>query len=185
MAHEPSKSAKGREADEEAAVQDAGEAESPVVTAQVTELEAERKRNEELLSRLKYLQADFENYRKRAARETEAVIRFANEGLVARLLPVLDDFDAAIAQLDGEASKGVRMLRENLLRALAAAGLEEIPAAGTRFDPYVHDCVQQVPDPELEDGQVKEVVRKGYRLQDRVLRPAQVTVVKNEGETHA
>ena len=149
-----------------------------------SELEAERKRNEELQSRLKYLQADFENYRKRISRETEAVVRFANEALLLRLLPVLDDFDAALAHLDGEASKGVRMVQENMWSALHATGLEEIPAVGQKFDPYVHDCLQQVPDPELEDDVVKEVVRKGYRLPDRILRPAQVIVVNNRGETH-
>lgn len=149
-----------------------------------SELEAERKRNEELLSRLKYLQADFENYRKRVTRETEAVVRFANEALLARLLPVLDDLDAALAHSDGEQSRGVRMVRENLLKALREAGLEEIPAEGVKFDPYVHDCVQQVPDAEGEDGFVKEVVRKGYRTQDRILRPAQVIVISNRGETH-
>lgn len=154
-------------------------------TPPVSELEIERKRNEELLNRLKYLQADFENYRKRVSRETDAVVRLANETLVVRLMPVLDDLDAALQHLDGEAAKGVRMVQENLLKALRAAGLEEIEADGQKFDPYVHDCVEQVPDPEREDGTVKEVVRKGYRLQDRILRPAQVTVVKNRGETHA
>ena len=159
--------------------------ESPVGAASSSELEAERKKAEELLTRLKYLQADFENYRKRVARETEAVVKLANETLLMRLIPVLDDIDAALAHLDGEASKGVRMVRENLFRALGATGLQEIPAEGAPFDPYVHDCLQQVPDPELEDGTVKEVVRKGYRLPDRVLRPAQVIVVKNGGEPHA
>jgi len=152
--------------------------------AVVSELEAERKRNEELVSRLTYLQADFENYRKRVSRETEAVVKFANEALLVRLLPVLDDFDAALAHLDGEASKGVLMVRENLWKALHAAGVEEILAQGQKFDPYVHDCLQQVPDPELEDDVVKEVVRKGYRLPERILRPAQVIVVNNRGETH-
>lgn len=185
MAPEKPKPDPASEEPEAPAEDTAEDSEAAVVTAQVPELEAERKRNDELMNRLKYLQADFENYRKRAARETEAVVKFANEALVARLLPVLDDFDAALAHLDAEASKGVRMLRENLLKALAAAGLEEIPADGKKFDPYVHDCIQQVPDAELEDGLVKEVVRRGYRLQDRILRPAQVTVVKNEGETHA
>jgi molecular chaperone GrpE len=156
----------------------------PAVVPPSSELDAERKRNEELLSRLKYLQADFENYRKRVSRETEAVVKFANEALLARLLPVLDDFDAALAHLDGEESKGVRMVQDNLWKALRAAGVEEIAAMGQKFDPYVHDCVQQVPDPEREDGVVLEVVRKGYRLQDHVLRPAQVIVVKNRGETH-
>lgn len=159
--------------------------EVPSDQAETSKLEVERKKNEELLTRLKYLQAEFENYRKRVSRETEAVIKLANEALVARILPVLDDFDAALAHLDGEASKGVRMVHDNLLKALGAVGLEEIPAEGQRFDPYVHDCLEQVPDPDREEGAVKEVVRKGYRLQDRILRPAQVIVVKNGGETHA
>ncbi len=159
---------------------------APATTAPLAELEAERNRSEELLSRLKYLQADFENYRKRVARETEVVVKLANEALLVRLIPVLDDIDAALTHLDGEASKGVRMVHDNLLRALAAAGLEEIPAAaGVAFDPYVHDCVQQVPDANLRDGTVKEVVRKGYRVPDRILRPAQVIVVKNGGEPNA
>ncbi len=155
------------------------------MAVEVADLEAERKKNEELVTRLKYLQAEFENYRKRVSRETEAVVRLANEALLVRLIPVLDDFDAALAHLDGEASKGVRMVHDNLLKALAATGLEEIPAEGGPFDPYVHDCVQQVPDPGLQDGMVKEVVRKGYRLPDRILRPAQVIVVKNGGEPNA
>ena len=158
---------------------------APTETGAPSELEVERKRNEELLNRLKYLQADFENYRKRVSRETEAVIKLANEALVVRIMPVLDDFDAALAHLDGEASKGVRMVRDNLWKALCAAGLEEIPAVGQKFDPYVHECLERVPAPDLEDGNVKEVVRKGYRLQDRILRPAQVIVVRNGSETHA
>lgn len=156
----------------------------PRKSKEPSELEAERNRNEELLNRLKYLQAEFENYRKQVARETETVVKFANEALLARLLPVLDDFDAALGHLDGETSKGVGMVHDNLLKALRAAGLQEIPAEGMKFDPYVHDCVQRVPDLEREDGIVKEVVRKGYRIPDRILRPAQVIVVSNRGETH-
>lgn len=160
-------------------------AESPAKTVPLAELEAERKKAEELLSRLKYAQADLENYRKRVARETEAVVKLANEALLVRLIPVLDDFDAALAHLEGDASKGVRMVHDNLLKALRVAGLEEIPANGAAFDPYIHDCIQQVPDPALKDGTVKEVIRKGYRLPDRILRPAQVIVVKNGEEAHA
>jgi molecular chaperone GrpE len=150
-----------------------------------TDLQLERQKNEELLSRLKHLQADFENYRKRISRETEDVVKFANEALVLRLLPVLDDFDAALSQLDEEASEGVRMVRDNFFDVLRSAGVEEIPAEGRAFDPYLHDCVQQAADSDLTEGSVKEVVRKGYRLQDRILRPAQVVVVKNGGELNA
>ena len=144
-----------------------------------SELEAARRQNDELVSKLRYAQADVENVRKQAAREMDAVLRFAHEALLVRVLPVLDDFDAALVHLDGEAAKGVRMVHDHLLTALKDGGLQEIPAEGQPFDPYVHDCVQQVADPGLADGLVKEVVRKGYRLQERVLRPVQVIVVKN------
>jgi len=149
-----------------------------------SDLEVARRENEELISKLKYAQAEYENYRKQAAREMDAILKFAHEALLVRLLPVLDDFDAALRNLDGDAGKGVRMVHEHLLRALKDGGLQEIPADGQPFDPYVHDCVQQVADPALADGVVNEVVRKGYRLQERVLRPAQVIVVKNGGATH-
>ncbi len=142
------------------------------------ELEDARRRGEELQVRLQYLQADLENYRKRAEREMEFVVRNANEGLASRLLPVLDDLDAAVASVRGKAGKGIALLRENLLKALREAGLEEIPAKGAAFDPYLHECVQQVDDGALPDGQVKEVLRRGYRFRMKVLRPAQVVVVK-------
>ncbi len=141
--------------------------------------------NEELLTKLKYLQAEFENYRKRAERDADVVVRFAHEALVARLLPVLDEMDAAMEGLAGKPGAGVRMVRDNFLKALQEAGLQEIPAAGLSFDPYVMDCVQRVPNPTAKDGVVKEVVRKGYRLHDRILRPVQVIVVNNGGEPDA
>src|SRR5437870_5025543 len=111
-------------------------------------------------------------------------MKFAHEVLISRMLHVLYEMAAAGAALDGKASVGVRMIRANLARALHDAGLKEIPAEGRVFDPYEMDCIEQVPEPEGKDGTVKEVVRKGYRLHDRVLRPAQVIVVKNRGETN-
>jgi molecular chaperone GrpE len=111
-------------------------------------------------------------------------VKFAHEALLVRLLPVLDEFDAAAEGVEGEAGQGVRMIRDNLLKALADVGLEAIPALGLPFDPYVHECVEQVADEASEDGAVKGLVRKGYRLHDRVLRPAQVIVVNNGGASH-
>jgi len=142
-----------------------------------------RRQNEELLTKLKYLQAEFENYRKRVDRDAATVVKFAHELLLSRLLPVIDEMDAAVAVLEGKAGEGVRMVRDNLAKVLQEVGLQEIPATGRAFDPYEMDCIEQVPDPEMKGGTVKAVVRKGYRLHDRVLRPAQVTVVKNRGET--
>ncbi len=165
-------------------VDEAAPREAPKALGLEEQLEVVRKEKEDLFRRLQYLQADFENFRKRTARDTEAILKFAHEALVARLLPVLDDFDAALPNLKGDAAEGVRMVYGKLLRALQDAGLQEIPANGETFDPYLHDCVQQVPDGGLADGTVKEVVRKGYRFQDHVLRPAQVIVVKNRGESN-
>jgi len=157
--------------------------ETPAV-AKEEEAEDLRPENEDLLTKLKYLQAEFENYRKRAERDAEIVIKFAHEALLARLLPVLDEMDAADAALQGDAGKGVRMVRDNLIKALREAGLQEIPALGMPFDPYLMDAVQQVSEKDSKDGFVKEVVRKGYRLHDRILRPAQVIVVRNQGDTN-
>jgi len=159
------------------------EEKTPIVEKQddVAELRLQR---EELLTKLKYLQAEFENYRKRAERDMESVVKYAHEALVTRLLPVLDELDAAVETLKGGEAEGVRMVRDNLLKSLREAGLQEIPAKGLMFDPYMMDCVHQVPDPTMQDGVVKEVVLKGYRLHDRVLRPAHVVVVRNRGETN-
>ena len=148
------------------------------------EVEELRGVNEELLTKLKYLQAEFENVRKRAERDAETIVKFAQEGLVARLLPVLDEMDAAVTTLKGETGNGVRMIHDNLLKALREAGVQEIPALGQPFDPYMMDAVQQVSEKDSKDGFVKEVVQKGYRLHDRVLRPAQVIVVRSEGDTN-
>jgi molecular chaperone GrpE len=141
-------------------------------------------RAEELLTKLKYLQAEFENYRKRVERDAQTIVKFAHEGLLLRLLPVLDELDAAVRSLDGETGKGVRMVRDNLMKALREAGLQEVPALGQPFDPYLMDAVQQVSDKDSKEGIVKEVLQKGYRLHERVLRPAQVIVVRNQGDAH-
>jgi len=146
------------------------------------EPEGLQRENEELLTKLKYLQAEFENYRKRAERDADALVKFAHEGLVARLIPVLDEMEAAVVAMEGRTADGFRMIRDNLMKALTDAGVQEIPALGQPFDPYLMDAVQQVSDKDSKDGIVKEVVRKGYRVHDRVLRPAQVIVVRNQGD---
>jgi molecular chaperone GrpE len=138
----------------------------------------------ELLTKLRYLQAEFENYRKRVERDAQAIVKFAHEGLLVRLLPVLDEMDVAVDALSGEAGQGVRMVRDNLAKTLREAGLHEIPALGRPFDPYQMDAVEHVTEKDSKDGFVKKVLRKGYRLHDRVLRPAQVIVVRNEGDTN-
>src|SRR2546422_3913945 len=148
------------------------------------ELAELRRQNEELVTKLKHLHAEFENYRKRADRDAETVVTFAHELLISRLLPVLDEMDAAVAALDGKAGEGVRMVRDNLARALHDAGLKEIPTEGRGFGPDEMDCIEPGPEPEGEDGTVKGGGPEGDRLHDRVLRPAQRIVVKDRSETN-
>ena len=144
------------------------------------ELEDAQRRADDALTRLAYLQAELENTRKRAEREVEQFVAYANEALVARFLPVLDDLDAAVQSAKGKEGRGLEMIQANVMKALTESGLEEIPATGLPFDPYAHECVQLVEDPALPDGQVKEVVQKGYTFRRRVLRPARVAVVKHK-----
>ena len=100
------------------------------------------------------------------------------------ILPVLDDLDKAV-EMVGEADTGLAMLRTKLLKILEESGLVAIPAKGENFDPFLHDAVEYVSDSNLEDGTIREVVRKGYRCNMKVLRPSLVVVVKKEGEKNA
>jgi molecular chaperone GrpE len=138
-------------------------------------LEAER---DEYLNDLKRVAAEFENYRKRAARDQESLVARAHERLVKELLPVLDDLERALAAAEDheEATleEGVRLVHRELAAALAHEGLAEIETNG-HFDPHVHEALLSQPSSE-EEGSGIEVVQKGYRLGDRVLRPARVVV---------
>ena len=140
--------------------------------------EAEAKRDE-YLSDLQRLAADFDNYRKRAAREQQAFAARAHERLVAKLLPVLDDLeralDAAEHHEQAKLIEGVEMTRGALAATLASEGLVEIAAEGA-FDPHAHEALMTQPADGVEPGQIVQVVQRGYRLGDVVLRPARVIV---------
>ncbi len=143
--------------------------------------EAEAKRDE-YLGDLQRLAADFDNYRKRVARDQAQLVARAHEGLVKELLPVLDDLERALgaAEVHDEATvvEGVRLVQRALADLLAREGLEEIAAEGT-FDPHVHEALLSQPAADgVEPGTVLQVVQKGYRLGDRVLRPARVVIAE-------
>jgi len=142
------------------------------------ELEALRNENEELISTLQRLQADFENFRKRAQRDQEALVARAGERIVKELLPVLDDLERALeaAEQHEEAKleDGVKLVHRQLEQLLAKEGLAPVETDGM-FDPHVHEGLLTQPS-ESEEGSVIEVLQKGYRLGDRVLRPARVVV---------
>src|SRR5919108_1461745 len=139
--------------------------------------EVERERDE-YLGDLKRVAAEFENYRKRVARDQESLVARAHERLVKDLLPVVDDLERAlVAAAEHEEAKleeGVRLVHRELAGILAREGLAEIETDG-RFDPHVHEALLAQPS-DKEEGSVIEVIQKGYRLGDRVLRPARVVV---------
>ena len=143
-------------------------------------------KTEEHLNDLKRVAAEFDNYRKRAARDQDALVARAAERLVKELLPVLDDLERALVAADeheeAKLEEGVRLVHRSLADALRKEGLEEISTEGA-FDPHVHEALLSQPS-EADEGAVIEVLQKGYRLGDRVLRPARVVVAapKMEGE---
>jgi molecular chaperone GrpE len=164
------------------------QAEQQPLEERIAALEAER---DEYLNDLKRVAADFENFRKRAARDQESLVARAHERLVKELLPVLDGLeralDAALRHSEGDSQKleeGVRLVHRELAAALAREGLAEIETNG-RFDPHVHEALFSQPSSGEEEGSVLEVVQKGYVLGDRVVRPARVVVAapaEDDGE---
>ena len=143
-------------------------------------LEEERKRNEEYLTSLRYLQADFENYRKRVDREIRELEEFSTLGLVRKLIPVLDDLDLAVASATKAEDKGllegVKMVQKNLSSALESEGLQRIKAVGEHFDPSAHEAVDKVQGKDNSEDMVVEEMRKGYTFKGKVLRPSAVKV---------
>ncbi len=149
------------------------------VADEMARVRAER---DEYLEHLRRLQADFDNFRKRMLRDQTAHLERATAGLIEQLLPVLDTFELALLNTAGPNAgtdserlrKGVELVYSELLGVLEKAGLERIEAKGKPFDPEVHEAVMSIED----DGEpgVRDVVRTGYRLKGRVLRPAMVKV---------
>jgi molecular chaperone GrpE len=162
--------------DEQAEQQESGE---PDVEARLAAARAEA---ESYLKDLQRVAADFDNYRKRAAREQEAMFARAGERVVKELLPVLDDLERALeaAEQHEEAKleDGVRLVHRQLADVLRKEGLAEIETDG-KFDPHVHEALLAQPGGDgVEPGHVLQVLQKGYRLGDRVLRPARVIVAE-------
>jgi molecular chaperone GrpE len=155
-----------------------------VLTAgQIEQLKERAAKADENWDRLLRQTAELENYKKRAARERQEAVAFANENLLAKLLPVLDAFEMALAasQQPPPASSlqaGIVLISQQLKSALADSGLEEIDASGKPFDPSLHEAISQQETLEAPEGQVVRQVRKGYRFRNRLLRPAGVIVAK-------
>jgi molecular chaperone GrpE len=152
------------------------------VTEEHVEQQEETERVEEQQpaqdDRLLRLAADFENYKKRAARERQEYVQLANERLIAELIPILDDLeralDAAEEHQEAQLEEGVELVHRSLAALLAHHGVRPIETDG-KFDPHVHEALLSQPS-EAEEGSVIDVVQKGYKLGERVVRPARVVV---------
>lgn len=150
----------------------------PSEDAEVTKLKAER---DALVDRLARAQADFDNARKRASREQQEYRDYALSDTVKSLLPVLDSFDRALEH-NAEASEfrsGIELINKQLHDVLTKLGLRPIPAKGEPFDPHLHQAVEMVDTTEVEDHHVLDELQRGYKLKDRLLRPAMVRVARN------
>lgn len=164
----------------------AAEACETIITAeQFAELQAKAAKADETWDRYVRLNADFDNFRKRAARDREDGVRAAQERLLGKLLPVVDNFDMAMAATGSaqntilESLKaGVQMIQGQLKAVLSESGVEEIDAIGKPFDPNLHEALSQMESADAPEGTVLQQLRKGYKMRDRLLRPASVIVAK-------
>jgi molecular chaperone GrpE len=160
--------------------------ETPALTPeQLADLLARAAKADENWERLVRTSADFDNFKKRAAREKQDAIKYATESLLQKIMPVLDNFEAALAAAQNSSADslkslqdGVAMIHSQLKNTLTEAGLEEVDATGKPFDPNIHEAVSQQESAEVAEGIVLQQLRKGYKLRDRLLRPATVVVAK-------
>jgi molecular chaperone GrpE len=163
------------------------EAAAAPAAGEIAELKTRAAKADENWERLLRTTADFENFKKRAAREKIESAQYASASLLQKLLPVLDNFESALAAAQntpvppgGIASfqSGVTMIQQQLKNVLVESGLEEIESAGRPFDPNFHEAVSEQESAEVPEGHVLQQLRKGYKFKERLLRPATVIVAK-------
>jgi molecular chaperone GrpE len=152
------------------------------------DLEKQTREAEERLSQLKYLQADFDNYRKWSEKEKASIIALANENLIKDLLVILDDFDHALPSLELEKNKeGMQMIQKKMVKILAEHGLHPIECVGKKFDPHFHEVICKERCNE-EQNTILEEISKGYQLNSKVIRPSKVKIAEHitekEGENN-
>jgi molecular chaperone GrpE len=177
------------EAQEELDLEKAPTGKPEELEARVSELEealkVERAKSEDYFKRLQYLQADFENYRKRAEREMGEVKRMGNERLLSDLLLVNDELELALQRAKESSEnpvllEGVGMVHKRLQGLLAKEGIQRIAGVGSKFTPNLHDAALRVPS-DMEEGTIIEEIRPGYMLKGSVLRPSIVKVAEKQG----
>lgn len=155
---------------------------------QYNELQTKAAKADENWEKYVRVVADFDNYKKRAARERSEAIKYANEALIEKLLPIVDNFEAALAATNSpqggaaqnidSLKQGINMIYTQVKSFLSENGAEEIDAVNKPFDPNLHEAVSQQATDEVPEGQVVQQMRKGYKYRDRLIRPAMVVVAK-------
>ena len=152
------------------------------VSSESSEVQKLRVERDTLIDRLARLQAEFENARKRTAREQQDFREYAMADAVKALLPILDSFERALQTGGAERSEfrgGVELIYKQLQDALSKLGLRAIPAKGELFDPHLHEAIEMVDTTDAADHQILEELQRGYKLKDRLLRPSMVRVARN------
>ena len=163
----------------------------PLTPAEIEDLKTRAAKADENWDRLLRTTADFDNFKKRAAREKQDAIKFANESLLQKFIPILDNFDMAFAAVQNEQGgqsslrTGINMVLQQFKSALLEAGLEEVDAVGKPFDPNLHEAVSEQETSEVPEGHVAQQLRKGYKYRERLLRPATVVVAKKPSTKNA
>jgi molecular chaperone GrpE len=157
-------------------------ANTPVEEDEIGQLQGDLERFRDLALRS---QADFDNFRKRAAREKEDAIKYANSALLDRLIPILDNFELGLNAARGDLQSspilaGMEMVSKQLNDFLLDCGVQPIEAAGQKFDPNLHEAIGHEPSDEVPEGSVIRQMRKGFKIKDRLLRPANVIVSKGK-----
>lgn len=159
----------------------AASAEAPGPDTELQRMKAER---DTLLDRLARAQAEFENARRRAAKEQQDFRDFAMSDAIKSLLPVVDNFERALQSTSeaGDFRAGVELIYKQLRDVLTKLGVQPIAAKGEQFDPHIHEAIEMVETPDAADHEVLEEWQRGYKYKDRLLRPAMVKVAKNPGK---
>ena len=167
------------EGDDSSAAASAGPAAGE--SALASELQKLRVERDTLLDRLARAQAEFENARRRSAKEQQDFRDYAAADAIKPLLPVLDSFERALQARSaaGDFRSGVELIYKQLQDALAKLGVRAVPAKGEPFDPHFHEAIEMVETSDAPDHEVVEELQRGYKLKDRLLRPAMVKVAKN------
>ena len=153
--------------------------------SELEELKKKAEERDEFHDKWVKVHADYENTRKRLEKEKFEHMKFANEDIISKLFPIMDNFDMAFAAMDKAEDKeavmeGIKLVQKEFHKVLEEYGVKKIETVGKEFDPNMHEAVMAVDTEEVPDDQIVEEVRSGYLLNGRLLRPAQVKVAKSE-----